>query len=58
LNTPCYETPKNAIKKIEPNNRGKNKKWTGKKKTFFVTSPDGFFHVFELKVVPARAVPS
>jgi hypothetical protein len=41
LNSPCYETPKNAItKKIEQNNRGRKKK-TGKK-TFFVMSPDAF----------------
>jgi hypothetical protein len=48
--SPCFETPKNAIKKIEQNNRGRGKKTEGKKKTFFVTSPDcfvvDFFSVF------------
>jgi hypothetical protein len=44
LNSPCYETPKNAIKK----NRAKQpwvkkKKTEGKKAAFFVMSPDGFF---------------
>jgi hypothetical protein len=55
LNSPCHETPKNAIKqKIEQNNRGREKKNGGKKAAFFVMSRDGlfrkksFFRVFEL----------
>jgi hypothetical protein len=43
---PCYETPKNAIKKIEQNNRQPRdggKKTEEKKTTFCVMSPDGFF---------------
>jgi hypothetical protein len=37
LNSPCYETPENAIKKIEQNNRGRKKEnGGGKKTTFFV----------------------
>jgi hypothetical protein len=50
LNSPCYETPKNAIKKTEPNNQGefKNATWA-------VMSPDGFFRfvfrVFELPLL-------
>jgi hypothetical protein len=46
FNSPCYETPKNAITKIEQNNRGKKKKTEGKKATFFVMSPDVFFGFF------------
>jgi hypothetical protein len=43
LNSPCHETPKNAIKKIEQNNRGRKKKTEGKKAAFFVMSRDGLF---------------
>jgi hypothetical protein len=42
LNSPCYETPNKCDKKIEQSNRGR-KKTAGKKTTFFVMSPDGFF---------------
>jgi hypothetical protein len=46
LNSPCYETPKNAIK-IKKNRtkqpRVKKKKTEEKKAAFFVMSPDGFF---------------
>jgi hypothetical protein len=38
LNPPCYETPKNAIKKFEQNNRGKKTPHGGKK----TTHADGF----------------
>jgi hypothetical protein len=52
LNSPCYETPKNAIKKIEQNNRGRGGKKTEEKQaTFFVMSPDGFFLDFFLNRV-------
>jgi hypothetical protein len=44
LNSPCYETPKTAIKQIEQNNRGRKK--TEEKKTFFVMSPEKSFVVF------------
>jgi hypothetical protein len=48
LNSPCYETPKNAIKKNRAKrktNEGKNKKTEEKKAEFFVMSPDGFFPI-------------
>jgi hypothetical protein len=55
LNSPCYETPKNAIKKIEQNNRGRKKKTEEKKPTSFVMSPDGvlwfLFRVFEIPLL-------
>jgi hypothetical protein len=37
LNSPCYETPKNVIKKSSKTTEDE------KKKPFFVMSPDGFF---------------
>jgi hypothetical protein len=43
LNSPCYETPKNAIKKIRTKPREKKKETDEKKATFFVMSPDGLF---------------
>jgi hypothetical protein len=48
LNSPCYETPKNAIKQIEQNNRGREKKNRKQKTkaTSFVMSPDGFLWIF------------
>jgi hypothetical protein len=56
--SPCYETPKNAIKKNEQNNRGRKKQKNGGKKTpFFVMSPrwifpkNVFYHVFELPLL-------
>jgi hypothetical protein len=57
LNSPCYETPKNAIKtKSNKTTGGKKKKTEGKKAAFFVMSPDGFrkkrfFRVFELPLL-------
>jgi hypothetical protein len=56
LNSPCYETPKNAIKKSNQTTEGENKKTDEKKPTFFVMSPDGFFRkklfrVFELPLL-------
>jgi hypothetical protein len=42
---PCYETPKNAIKQIEQNNRGRKRKQNAKRRekaTFFVMSPGTF----------------
>jgi hypothetical protein len=54
LNSPCCETPKNAIKKNRtPNetNRGREKKNGRKKAAFFVMSPDGLFRVFELPLL-------
>jgi hypothetical protein len=45
LNSPCYETPKNATKKSKKSNKttGGKKKTEEKKAAFFVMSPDGFF---------------
>jgi hypothetical protein len=44
LNSPCYETPKNAIKKkSNKTTEGKTKKTEEKKTAFFVMSPDGHF---------------
>jgi hypothetical protein len=45
LNSPCYETPKNAIEKKSNNtNRARGKKKTEEKSpAFFVMSPDEFF---------------
>jgi hypothetical protein len=57
LNSPCYDTPKNAIKKIEQNNRGFKKKNGGKKAAFFCDEPRWifseifFFRVFELPLL-------
>jgi hypothetical protein len=58
LNSPCYETPKNAIKKNRTKQpRVKKKKTEEKKAAFFVMSPDGFFRkkvffcVFELPLL-------
>jgi hypothetical protein len=55
LNSPCYETPKNAIKKPTKTTEGEKRKKNGgeKKPHFFVMSPDSFFEktfcrVFEL----------
>jgi hypothetical protein len=55
LNSPCHETPKNAIKKIEQNNRGRRKK-NGEKKAAFFDEPrwtfsNFFFRVFELPLL-------
>jgi hypothetical protein len=51
LNSPCYKTPKNAIKTNrakQPREGGKKRR--GEKKNIFVMSPDVFFspRVFEL----------
>jgi hypothetical protein len=44
LNCPCYETPKNAIKKkSSKTTEGGKKKTEGEKATFFVMSRDGLF---------------
>jgi hypothetical protein len=57
FNSPCYETPKNAIKKTEQNQPREKTKTEGKKAAFFVMSPDGlfrekvFFRVFELPLL-------
>jgi hypothetical protein len=58
LNSPCHETPKNAIKKIEQNNRGRKKKKTEEKKAaFFCDEPrwtfstKSFFLVFEIPLL-------
>jgi hypothetical protein len=56
LNSPCYETPKNAIKKNRAKQPREGEKETeGEKTTFFVMSPDGFFggncRVFELPLL-------
>jgi hypothetical protein len=54
LSSPCYETPKNAIKTIEQNNRGRNQKKTEETKAAFFMGPDVLFRkksiyrVFEL----------
>jgi hypothetical protein len=48
LNSPCYETPKNAIKKSNQTTEGGKKKNGRKKPDIFVMSPDAFFRVFEL----------
>jgi hypothetical protein len=56
LNSPCYETPKNAIKKIEQNNRGR-KKTGGNKNHIFCDEPRWIFwkktgfRVFELPLL-------
>jgi hypothetical protein len=43
LNSPCYETPKNAIKKNRTKKSKEEKKRTEEKKAaFFVMSPDDF----------------
>jgi hypothetical protein len=51
LNSPCYETPKNAIKKnrTKPTEGGGGKKTEEKKAAFFVMSPDGLFRFFFLR---------
>jgi hypothetical protein len=56
FNSPCYETPKNAIKKnSSKTTEGGGKKTEEKTPTFFVMSPDGFlgfvFCVFELPLL-------
>jgi hypothetical protein len=57
LNSPCYETPKNAIKKNRTKQpRERKKKTEGKKAAFFVMSPmdffeKKFFRVFELPLL-------
>jgi hypothetical protein len=55
LNSPCYETPKNAIKKkSNKTTEGKKKKNGGKKSRIFCDEPrwtfsgKSFFRVFEL----------
>jgi hypothetical protein len=53
LNSPSYETPKNAIKKIEQHNhnRGRKKKNGGKKSHIFCDEPKFCFRVFELPLL-------
>jgi hypothetical protein len=58
FNSPCYETPKNAVKKISnKTTEGGKKKRREKKAAFFVMSPDDFFRetvffrVFELSLL-------
>jgi hypothetical protein len=45
------KTPKNAIKKIEQNNRGKRKKNGGKKSRIFCDEPRWRFSIFFLIAV-------
>jgi hypothetical protein len=43
LNSPCHETPKNAIKKNRTKQPWEKKKTEEKKAAFFVMSRDGLF---------------
>jgi hypothetical protein len=50
FNSPCYETPKTAIKQIEQNNRGRKK--NGGTKNIFCDEPrKKFCRVFELPLL-------
>jgi hypothetical protein len=55
LNSPCYETPKNAIKKSNKTTEGKRKKTEGKKSRIFCNEPRWIFskkfRVFELPLL-------
>jgi hypothetical protein len=61
LNSPSYETLKNAIKKNrtkqqttgnrQPRDKKSPQKTDEKPPTFFVMSPDAFFRVFELPLL-------
>jgi hypothetical protein len=57
LNSPCYETPKNAIKKNRTKQPREKKKTEGKKSRVFCDEPrwafsgKSFFRVFELPLL-------